>query len=122
MHLEMHASPDANSGRIGRQVEGRLESAVLPHGFGFSACVSRCMHLKMHASLDANSGRIGMVALRGKRQRWGPSCLHHPSNSMLGENSLAAKISKGSLANEGMGEGGHNMPLHSRWWEGWGRG
>jgi hypothetical protein len=43
-------------------------------------------------------------------------------DSMLGENSLAAKIGEGAQADEGMGEGGHNMPLHSRWWEGWGRG
>jgi hypothetical protein len=43
-------------------------------------------------------------------------------DSMLGENNLAAEIGKGVQANEGMGKGGHNMPLHSRWWEGWGRG
>ncbi len=43
-------------------------------------------------------------------------------DSMLGENHLAAKIGKGAQADKGMGEGGHNMPLHSRWWEGWGRG
>ncbi len=39
-------------------------------------------------------------------------------DSMLGENNLAAEIGKGAQADEGMGEGGHNMPLHSRWWEG----
>jgi hypothetical protein len=74
-----------------------------------------------------------MVALRGKRQRWRTSCFA-PSvkdavairmddrDSMLGENNLAAEISKGAQADEGMGEGGHNMVLHSCWWEGWGRG
>ena len=41
-------------------------------------------------------------------------------DSMLGENNLAAEIDKKAQADEGMGEGGHNMPLHSRWWEGWG--
>ncbi len=43
-------------------------------------------------------------------------------DSMLGENNLAAEIGKGAQADEGMGEGGHNMPLHNCWWEGWGRG
>ncbi len=43
-------------------------------------------------------------------------------DSMLGENNLAAKIGKRAQADEGMGGGGRNMPLHSRWWEGWGRG
>ncbi len=43
-------------------------------------------------------------------------------DSMLGEDNLAAEIGKGAQADEGMGEGGHNMPLHSCWWEGRGRG
>jgi hypothetical protein len=43
-------------------------------------------------------------------------------DNMLGEDNLAAEIGKGAQADEGMGEGGHDMPLHSRWWEGWDRG
>jgi hypothetical protein len=39
-------------------------------------------------------------------------------HSRLGEHNLAAKVSKGAKANEGVGEKGHNMSLHRCRWEG----
>jgi hypothetical protein len=76
MHLEVLAIPDVNSGRVGLVacsglVEVCVALAVLPHGTGFSTCISR--------RIPANSGRIGVVVMRGKRHRRGPLCSCHPS-------------------------------------------
>ncbi len=66
MRLEALEIPDANSGRIGLVACGGLVEvcvalAVLPHGTGFSTCISR--------RIPANSGRIGVVVMRVKCHR-----------------------------------------------------